>query len=130
MIKKATILSSLFLSMVLTYSCNDSSDDPQPEPEQASFLCCGENPFANLNVDNLDQTAGEVTVFPYTTANGDGINDKFRINNLELYLNNTVTIFDLEDHIIYSADDYDELNYNNYFPDLNAVANGTIPIGT
>ena len=82
------------------------------------------------NIDNLDQTNGEIIPFPYTTSNQDGYNDKFEVENLELYPNNTVTIFDLDDNTVYSASDYSSLLYSEKFPNLDDITNGIIPIGT
>jgi hypothetical protein len=119
----------IILTFMFTIACNDDNESEQ-EPEQETFLCCGDNPFENQNIDNLDQTNGEITIFPYTTSNGDAINDFFRVINLELYPNNTVTIYDLNDNIVYIADDYYGQDFSDFFPNNEEVENGTIPIGT
>ena len=123
------LLHLILLTSILIVSCNDNNETA-PEPEETTFLCCGVNPFAAQNVDNLDQSAGEVTVFPYTTSNGDGVHDYFGAINLELYPNNTVTIFDLNDNVVYTATDYYGQDFSALFPNNNEVADGTIPIGT
>ncbi len=122
-------LKLILLTAIISLSCNDNNE-PAQEPELETFLCCGENPFISDNIDNLDQTNGEIIPFPYTTSNQDGYNDKFEVENLDLYPNNTVTIFDLDDNTVYSASDYSSLLYSEKFPNLDDITNGIIPIGT
>jgi gliding motility-associated-like protein len=104
--KKSTILSTILLLMLLTFSCEENNDDPEPEPE--TFLCCGENPFASSSVDNLDQTMGEIEAVGMFTPNGDGFNEHFEIQNIEFYENNVVTIYDSNDNVVFETQ-----NYNN-----------------
>ncbi|OMP32354.1 gliding motility-associated C-terminal domain-containing protein [Mangrovimonas sp. DI 80] len=101
--RKTLFLSGILLSFSLIFSCNGNSDS---EPEQVTFLCCGDNPFANINVDNLDQSMGEIKAIEVFSANGDGVNDEFFIENIDLYPNNTVTIFDLNDNIVFNRNGY------------------------
>ena len=102
---KTNIFRLIILIFLFTIACNNDNDSEE-EPEQETFLCCGENPFSSDNVNNLDQSAGEISVFPLLTANGDATNDYFWVNNLELYDNNSVTLYDLNDNVIFSTDDY------------------------
>jgi len=90
----------IFLCTTTTIGCN--SDDMVPE----TFLCCTENPFASSNVDNLDSSSVEIEVFEVFTPNGDAINDFFLIQNIEFHTNNSVTIFDLGDNIIFEVGGY------------------------
>tara|TARA_R110000796_G_C14346717_1_gene411033 strand:- start:83 stop:610 length:528 start_codon:yes stop_codon:yes gene_type:complete len=119
----------ILICSLLLINCNDNNE-PTNELESEIFLCCGDNPFTSENIDNLDQTAGEITVFPYSTSNGDSVNDYFRVDNLEFYPNNTLTIFDLEDNIVYTASNYNQQDFSLFFPNNNEVSNGTISIGT
>ncbi len=125
------ILTLLLFTSIITLSCNDNNEPAQePEPELETFLCCGENPFESQNIDNLDQTNGEISVFPYTTSNGDALHDYFRINNIEFYPNNIVTISDFEDNVIYSVSNFTGQDITLFFPNNTEVSNGSIPIGT
>ncbi len=94
----------------MTIGCNEDNE-PEQQPETETFLCCGENPFASENIDNLDQSPGEINVFPVFTPNGDAYNDTFRIENLDLYPNNSVTLYDLNDNEIFSTDNYGNNNF-------------------
>jgi len=111
--KNIYILISIILFLFLTFSCNDSNEDSEPELE--TFLCCGENPFENSNIDNLDQTLGEIEAFGMFTPNGDGINDHFEIQNIEFYENNTVTIYDLEDNVVFETQSYNNVDETVYW---------------
>ncbi|NQY29892.1 MAG: gliding motility-associated C-terminal domain-containing protein [Flavobacteriaceae bacterium] len=107
------ILTLILLSSILSIGCNDDNENVQqtetePEPELITYLCCGENPFENQNIDNLDQSSGVINIVPVFTPNGDGILDVFTINNIGLYSNNLVTIYNLNNEIIFSTG-----NYNN-----------------
>ncbi|WP_053976668.1 T9SS type B sorting domain-containing protein [Mangrovimonas xylaniphaga] len=126
--RKTLFLSGILLSFSLIFNCNGNSDS---EPEQVTFLCCGDNPFANLNVDNLDQSLGEIKAMDALTPDGDGKNDIFIIENIELYPNNTVTIFDLNDNIVFNKSNYlSEYNYSTSFYGLNQSDNSELPTGT
>ncbi len=103
------ILTLILFSSILTMSCNDD-DENEPEPDLITFLCCDENPFENENVDNLDQSLGEINVFPFFTPNGDAYYDVFGIENIEHYPNNSVKLYNLNNDIVYSTENY---NYSN-----------------
>ena len=94
----------------MTFSCNDNNDEPETEPELETFLCCGENPFASSNIDDLDQTLGEIEAVGMFTPNGDGYNDHFEIQNIEFYENNIVTIYDLEDNVVFETQSYNNID--------------------
>ncbi|RKE89072.1 T9SS type B sorting domain-containing protein [Ichthyenterobacterium magnum] len=106
--KKITNLTLILIALFLNYGCDDSNDEPEPELE--TFLCCGENPFANSNVDNLDQTLGEIEAVGMFTPNNDGFNDHFEIQNIEFYQNNTVTIYDLDDNVVFETQSYNNVD--------------------
>ncbi|WP_299902065.1 gliding motility-associated C-terminal domain-containing protein [uncultured Aquimarina sp.] len=99
----------ILLNLIILLSCNESDD---PETELLTFLCCKENPFLSQNIDNLDQSNGEINVSPVFTPNGDGFYDRFGIENIDLYSPNSVTLFNLNDEIVYSTQDYS--NFNNF----------------
>jgi len=96
---------TLLLVAIIFISCSDNQTAPEPELE--AFLCCGENPFLSENINNLDQSLGEISIIPVFTPNNDGVNDIFRIENIELYSYNSVTLYDLNNNIVYSTENYD-----------------------
>lgn len=102
-------LNLTIICLSLLTSCNDNNESIN-EPETETFLYCGENPFINQNINNLDQTAGEIKVFPLLTANGDNNNDYFSVENLEQYSFNSVTLYDLNNNIVFSTENYGGTN--------------------
>jgi len=114
-------LKLLFLVLFL-FNCNNN-DDNNNEPEQETYMCCGENPFASMNVDNLDQSAGELKVVELFTPNGDGMNDSFVVENLYNYSYNSVTLYDLDDNIVYSSENY---NGNISWTVFSGIDSGTL----
>ena len=97
-IKIATLASFTLLTI---FSCNNSSENNLKEKQ---FLCCGENPFSDLN------TTSNFNVSKITTPNGDAINDFLVIKDIQHYPANKVSIYDLEDNLVYD-NNYDNL-YN------------------
>ena len=98
MIRKTSLL---VIAIILLFACSSDSQE-----FSGDFLCCQENPFADSNVDNLDQTMGKVRVAPIFTPNFDGIFDYLVIENIDLYPNNTLIILDLEGNKIYEKQEY------------------------
>lgn len=81
-----------------------SSDD-----SKNLFDCC--NSEIDGNVNNLpDPPDGEerqnIEVFNVITPNGDGINDFWIVQNLYLYPNNTVEIFNSNNKLVFSTNGY------------------------
>lgn len=103
-----TVLSGILLCI----SCNNNEDSPSEE-ENVFLGCCSVDPVFGDNVNNLDESEGEIKVYNILTANNDGFNDKFSIENIQLYANHTVSIF-YEDNLVYSSSNYGESN--NFFP--------------
>jgi len=99
----------IFICLVLTFSCNNG-DENESESESITYLCCNENPFVSQNVDNLDQTNGEISIYPIFTPNGDAYYDTFLIENIQHYPNNFVTLYDLNNDIVYTAENYGNTN--------------------
>jgi len=93
-----------------------SDDDILP-----TFLCCAENPFASTNIE-------EINVFEVFTPNGDGFNDFFLVQNIEFYPNNSVTIFDLSDNIIFEMAGYN--NDNRVFWGVNTTTGVELNFGS
>lgn len=109
--------------MFQIFSCSDKTEQ---EPKLDTFLCCGENPFSNSNIDNLDQTIGEIIPSGAFTPNGDGINDSFKIQNIEFYTNHSVIIYDIDNNIVYETTNYE----NNPFLGVNQSDNSQLNFGT
>lgn len=96
---KYRILLILLIFTTIIIGCKD--DDPETQVE--TFLCCGDNPFASLNINNLNQTQGKIIIPDVFTPNSDGLNDTFIIPSLTSYSNHSVTIYDLNDNVIYES---------------------------
>ncbi|MFS4494652.1 gliding motility-associated C-terminal domain-containing protein [Maribacter sp. 2308TA10-17] len=94
-----------FLTIILN-SC--SSDNLQSDLESINYSCCDNNPFADTNVDNLEQSRGELEFYGFATPNNDGVNDAWSIRNLELYENFTLKIFDVDKNLVYQANSNSE----------------------
>lgn len=93
--------------------------------------CCSQEAVFGSNVDNLNQSQGEIVVYNVITPNGDGINDLFVIENIELYSNHTVTIYNSSDNVIFESNNYG--TPSNFFPSIQGSGeNGPngIPDGT
>ena len=73
-------------------------------------------------------TAEEIVAYNYMTPNGDGVNDEFRIQDLELFPNNTLYIFNSQ-----GIEVYRQMNYgqnNQFFDGTSKVYNDYLPNGT
>ena len=66
------------------------------------------------------------------SPNGDGINDYWEITDIEVYPNNTVSIFNRWGNLVFEVNDYD--NINNVFEGnanrSNKLGGGKLPEGT
>ncbi len=92
----------LLTAMFSFMSCEDDNND---EEEQV-FDCCGNTSLDNLDVNNLDESLGEIVPHEVITVNGDAINDMFFPTNIQFYPNNQVTIFNSNDEIVFSETGY------------------------
>ncbi|WP_053990589.1 gliding motility-associated C-terminal domain-containing protein [Mangrovimonas sp. TPBH4] len=115
-------LALFFVSALALIGCTNNDNN---QTEEELYLCCKENALAANDVNNLDQNAGTITPFPYMTPDGDGYNDFFIIENIEEYPNNTVTIYDMQDNLVFSAE-----NYNNSFDTSFWGVNENLPNGS
>ncbi|WP_026755213.1 gliding motility-associated C-terminal domain-containing protein [Sediminibacter sp. Hel_I_10] len=100
MLKQIKYLGIIFCFITLS-SCGDDDRDQLDEVQDVFEDCCSPDPVYGPNVDNLDQSAGEIAVDNLFTPNGDGYQDYLGIENIELYDNHTVSIFDFEDNLIF-----------------------------
>ncbi|MCK8143326.1 gliding motility-associated C-terminal domain-containing protein [Flavobacterium sp. I-SCBP12n] len=116
---KNRIVFFIFLILLVNYSCNSNDSNT----EQKTFLCCGENPLQSKNINNLDQTAGKINVISVFTPNEDGINDCFLVENLYKYSFNSLTIYDLNDKILFTTENYGK-NSNSFCGDN--IKSGTV----
>ena len=97
-----------FISLILMINYGCSSNDSNTEKK--TFLCCQENELQSKNIDNLEQTAGKINVISVFTPNDDGVNDCFVVENLNKYSNSSLTIYDLNDKILSTTENYGESN--------------------
>jgi gliding motility-associated-like protein len=128
MVKTIKLIIVISCLSALMIACNSSDNN---NDEQDIFLgCCSEEPVFGSNVDNLDQSLGEIIVYNLFTPNGDGYQDLFGIENIELYDNHTVTIYNSDDEVVFESTDYG--GGNEYFPVGMQGENGVegIPDGT
>ena len=87
--------------LILTVITCLLSSCKEDEPEAEKFLCCGENPFVSQNVNNLGESGFRIpNVF---TPNGDGNNDSYIIPFLVNYETSSVTIYDLNDKVVFNS---------------------------
>ncbi|WP_040278844.1 T9SS type B sorting domain-containing protein [Psychroserpens damuponensis] len=124
-IKFLIILSSIFT----LFACGNDDNNTQ-ETQDVFEGCCSPDPVFGPNVDNLDQSAGEIKVDNIFTPNGDAFNDVLEIENIDLYDNHSVTIYDINDNIIFESNNYG--NENDLFPIGQQGENGVVgtPDGT
>ena len=108
--KNSLYLLVFFLFIAACTTNNNTDSNPDPNPSSQSFLCCGANPFLSQNVDNLNQSAGAINVLPVFTPNGDGFYDYFVVENLHLYGYNSITLFGLNDQVVFSTENYGSQN--------------------
>ncbi|MFD0962723.1 T9SS type B sorting domain-containing protein [Pseudofulvibacter geojedonensis] len=113
------------LALSILLSCSSSDNDETPEED--TFLCCGENPFQNIN--NLNEGNEVITVYEAFTPNGDGLNDFFGIRNIELYNNTTVSIYDLNDNLVFEIQNYASTPFH-YFSGYHHITNEELPFGS
>lgn len=114
------VLPLILLCLIIVISCNDNKIN---KPQTENYLCCTGDQFISDNINNLDESLGKIKIIPIFTPNGDGINDIFKIENIDLYPSNSVTLYDLDDNIIFSTDNYGSKNY--YGGNLN-IKNGSL----
>lgn len=136
--KRTAILLTFITSIFILNGCNND-DESTSETEAEKFLCCGENPFESLIVDNLDQSAlGIIEPIEIFTPNSDGINDHFEIENLEFYPNNIVTIYDLDNNVVFERENYNDVDESipgipanlNAFQGVNPSNNSVLESGS
>jgi gliding motility-associated-like protein len=95
-------------------SCGD--DDNNQEEDVFAGCCSGLTAFGD-DVDNLDQSQGEIIVDNLFTPNNDGFNDRLAIENIELYDNHTVTIYNINDDVIFESNNYGS-DFDELFPNV------------
>lgn len=106
------------LCCLLLLGCNNDDDNGNNQQEVNVFQgCCSDAPVFGDNVDVLDQSLGEIAdISRIVTASGDGYNDYFGVENLELYDNRMVTIYKNDNTVVYESSNYGV--GNNFFPQI------------
>ena len=112
-LKQLTLYIPILLLTFTFTSCGD--DDETSEVVDVFSGCCSGLTAFGEDVDNLDQSQGEIIADNIFTPNGDGNNDYFPIENIELYNNHEVTIYSIDDEVIFQSTDYGS-DFNNLFP--------------
>ena len=93
-----------------------SCEDDNNENEEDVFAgCCSGLPAYGEDVDNLDQSQGIIVADNIFTPNSDGINDFFPIENISLYNNHVVTIYNSNDEVIFESNNYGS-SFDEFFP--------------
>jgi len=93
-----------FLAILSLFSCQNNDDNN--DPQSFDYTCCDENPFEATNVDNLDQSLGEIIANSYTTPNQDGYHENLGFMNLDYYPNNNITIYNSNEEVIFQTSNY------------------------
>ncbi len=102
------------LLMIVNTSCNN---DDEKQEEDVFAGCCSPEPAFGSNVDNLDQSQGEIIIDNLFTPNNDGVNDLLQIDNIGLYDNHTVTIYNDNDAMVFESSNYGN-SLGEYFPNV------------
>ncbi|MCK8480113.1 gliding motility-associated C-terminal domain-containing protein [Psychroserpens algicola] len=130
MIRTLNIFLSFICVSIMILSCN-KDDDKTQEIQDIYEGCCSIEPVFGANIDNLDQSAGDIEVYTIVTQNGDGFNDMFAIKNINLYPNHTVTIYNSDNEQIYESTNYaEDLNRFPGYPQDENNGAVSIPNGT
>ncbi len=85
---------------------NDVSDFPN-EP---TFNCCNNDSLSGMDVNTIVNSQEDVQFFDAITPNGDGLNDRFVIVNINLYPSNTFSVYDDQDNLVYQITGYNNTN--------------------
>lgn len=113
-------------------ACGDDDDNNQEEID-VYLGCCSPDPVFGPNVDNLDQSQGEIKVANIFTPNGDAYHDALEIEHINLYDNHTVSIYTDSDELIFESGNYNTAVIGGeFFPNVEQGENGAegIPDGT
>ncbi|MBW8242967.1 gliding motility-associated C-terminal domain-containing protein [Muricauda oceani] len=107
--------SNIWLITILFFCLTNCSSDGSISARN-SFKCCTEEIDDNVNNLPLQENGELVDIYVSNvlTPNGDGINDFWVIENLYLYPNNTVEIYNSSDQLIFTTKGYDSAG--NVFP--------------
>ena len=119
----------LLLLLVLSlYGCPNDEIIIDEDPQEIAYSCCGENPFENTNVNNLDETLGEISIWPIVTHNNDAFNDHLVIDNLIHYPNNELTIYDKNEAVVFNTFSYGANGAEDIYPRISDYTNNTLPL--
>ena len=91
-------ISTSLILLSLLFSCSNDNNN-----NEADYRCCTDE--INGNINNLNQSTN-ISIYNVITPNGDGVNDLFFIENIELFPNNRVTISDLKNETVFDAEGY------------------------
>lgn len=106
-----------FLIIIMSISLTSCGNDDNNQDEDVFAACCSGEPAFGPDVDNLDQSEGEIVVDNLFTPNNDAFNDRLQIENIEFYSNHIVTIYNNEDEVVFESNDYGS-DLNELFPNV------------
>jgi gliding motility-associated-like protein len=108
--------SHVTLPLSQNFLAGDCDGDGLSNGEEIGSTPSSPNDFDNNNIPDYleynNHTASEddLEIYNAVTPNGNGDNDVFVIRNIELYPNNTVTIFNRWGVVVYEVDSYGQNN--------------------
>ncbi len=121
----------LFIFCLMTISIISCGDDDDQQEEDVFAGCCSGLTAFGEDVDNLDQSQGEIIADNIFTPNGDANNDYFPVENIGLYDNHVVSIYNADDELLFESTNYGA-NADEFFPTQNQGLFGVegVPDGT
>jgi gliding motility-associated-like protein len=100
-----------FENYIYNWSTNDTTRiiEIYPETSEYYFVTVSNeycNVTKNIFVDVFDAASLELLIYEVITPNNDGLNDYLYINNLELFPNNKIQIFNRNGHLLYEKENF------------------------
>ena len=106
----------------------NAGTDPNDVTSTPVFNCCDNNTLSGMDVNTIADPQDDVLFYDIITPNGDGFNDGFQIDNISLYPNNVLSIYNDQDVLVYETTDYG--SNNNFFVGFNSSTNLALLDGT
>lgn len=94
--------------------------------EQACIVLCNELGFCDTTIVIIDVISDSLIIYNGFSPNGDGVNEHFRIDNIEAYPDNSLTIFNRWGGRVYRTESYQNRNgWTGTFADETILPDGT-----
>ena len=71
-----------------------------------------------------------IIVYEAVSPNGDGMNDYWRIDGIELFPNNFIRIFDRYNNLVFETNSYDNLEKVWFGQSNKGISNNSVPEGS